>query len=76
MIVTFELTETVEEAENSYIKEVYFDDYAKISDVTTKAKQFIDEFEKVTSVRFYFDNSFYMIENPIEVEIKIKTMDI
>ena len=74
MIVDFELTETVEEAENSYIKEVYFDDYAKINDVTTKAKQFIDEFEQVTSVRFYFDNSFYIIEKPIEVEIRIKAI--
>lgn len=60
MIVDFELTE--KQLDNSYIKEMYFDDYAKISDVITTAKQFIDEFYRVTSVRFYFDNSFYLIE--------------
>lgn len=68
MIVDFELTETVEKAENSYIEEVYFDDYAKISDVITTAKHFIDEFEEATSVRFYFDGSFYFIEKDTEKE--------
>lgn len=63
MIVEFELTEVAfDETETSYIEEMYFDEDAKISAVITTAKHFIDVFERVCYVRFYFDNSFYCVE--------------
>lgn len=66
MIVNFELTETIEREESSYLEEIYFDDDVMISNVITTAKHFIDEFDRVTSVRFYFDGSFYFIEKDTE----------
>lgn len=67
MIVEFELTEVAsDETETSYTEEMYFDDDAKISAVITTAKHFIDTFERVHYVRFYFDGSFYYVEKDTE----------